>query len=70
MTDPGYLWRWEGCRRGFSEDRVGRGKEDFSRGSSPYPWMEKGLTKKTAYYTYIGIMALVFTFVERLRKVC
>ncbi|RKZ22141.1 hypothetical protein DRQ23_05775 [bacterium] len=65
MTDPGYLWRWEGCRRGFSEDRVGRGKEDFSRGSSPYPWMEKGLTRKPVYYTYIEIMISVFTLVER-----
>jgi len=37
------------------------------------PTTEKnGLTrkKKTGYNTYIGIMALVFTFVARLRKVC
>jgi len=44
---------------------VGGGKEVFSSGSSPYPWMEKGLTKKTAYYTYTEIMVSVFTLVER-----
>ena len=53
MTDPGYLWRWE------------VGKRFFSHGSSPYPWMEKGLTRKPVYYTYIEIMISVFTLVER-----
>jgi len=29
---------------------VGGRKEVFSNGSSPYPWMEKGLTKKNPDY--------------------